>query len=924
VSGPLSGSLRGTRLAIALAAVVLVLVVLSRVLTTFYVDLLWFRGVDYAQVFLRTLVWVWGVRLVVTLAVAVFLYLNLRRVAAGLRSLRVRRRFGNLEIAEQLPARYVTGGVLALSALLALWLGAALPASVGRTALFYVSAEPWGSPDPFLGLDLSFYLFALPVLRAGVTFLLVVVFLALAVVTAGYGSTGSLRVGEGGVIMTEGARRHLGVLVAGFLLLLAGRLVLGMPLLLLFGSSEVQGIFGYTDHRASLRTLPAQATATALGALAVLFGAWRNRLVPVAAGIGVTLLATLGLGQLYPSLVQRFQVVPNELARETPYIEHALAFTRLGFGLDGLERTRFGARTDGDVDWEQAFEQFRGLPVWTAPTLLTTFREVEARFRYYDFPGVAIDRYTGPDGRPVPVAVAAREVDPAAIEEPNWQNLHLRERYVAGNGAVAFDISVSGRTSEARARPHLSGLPPEFAGGDSPAELELRRSAIFVGSRPLPPYAIIQPSESSYLAPDGSVGRAGIDFPGGIPVAGLFRKLVLAWHLREANVLFSSEVRPESRLVLRRGVTERVREIAPFLRFPEAPYPVVHDGRIVWVLEGFTATRFFPLATPFDLEFRQPVSYTRNSVKVTVDAVTGETRFYELPVSDPLRDTYARAYPGLFRPLDEMPETLRRHLRYSRTLMELQTQVLLQYHQDAPQTFFGQQDVWAVPQELAQSTQAVPYRAEYGLLRLPGDDEVAFHLITAFVPAGRQNLAALLAGELRPDGTFRLRLFDVPVENQVPGPRQVEALVEQDPVISQQFSLWRTGGSRVWTGHLHLVPVGDRIVYMEPVFLAAETDAIPELRRFVVSDGQGVVLAETLEAAVAAFAGRAPAAADAVGGAVTEEGATPSGVSMSAEALRLLDQAESRLREGDWTGFGEALERLRRLLRDATGGGDSG
>jgi hypothetical protein len=397
---------------------------------------------------------------------------------------------------------------------------------------------------------------------------------------------------------------------------------------------------------------------------------------------------------------------------------------------------------------------------------------------------------------------------------------------------------------------------------------------------------------------------------------------VLAWYLRESNLLFASEVQPESRLVLHRDVVERVERIAPFLTFPESPYPVVHDGRIVWVLEGFTTTRFYPLARSTSLEFGRSVSYARNSVKVTVDAVTGAVDFYAVPVDDPLRDAVDAAFPGLMKPLAEMPGGLRRHLRYSRALMALQSSVLLQYHQETPATFFGQQDVWAVPNELAQGTSPVTYQPEYGILRLPGDSVADFRLVTSFVPAGRQNLTGLLAGELDEGGRPRLRLFDVPVENQVPGPRQIEALVEQDPEISQQFSLWRTGGSRVWTGHLHVVPVGDRTVYMEPVFLAAEEDAIPELRRFVVSDGQRVAMEETLAGAVAALAGEPlPAGGDVP---VPGEGRAPAGPvgTLPDAALRLLDRAEELLREGDWAGFGAALQELRDLLRGAGGGGD--
>lgn len=906
-------NLKGGRPLIAVAALLLLLLVMSRALTTLYVDALWFGDVGYGGLFWKQWAWVWGVRAGAALAVTAALFFNLRRVAGTLGSLQIRRRFGNLEIAERLPAHYVTAVTLGLSALLGLWFGASITDSVARGALFWSASDAWGAVDPILGYDLSFYAFALPVLRSLVTFALVVSVLVFTVCTAGYATTGVLRMGEGSVVMSESARRHLGLLAAVFLALLASRFAVGRPLLLLTGSSDVQGVVGFTDVMARLPGLRIQALLTLGGAIGVAVGAWKNRLLPAVAGLAAVVLGTVLVGQIYPAFVQRFQVVPNELDRETPYIQHNLDFTRLGFALHDMERELFEARAGGEVDWGEAMEQFAGLPVWSRATLLTTFREVESRFRYYDFGGVVMDRYADASGVAAPVAVSVREVDPNQIEDPNWQNLHLRERYIVGNGVVAADAT--DRTPEGRPRTWLAGLPPEAAEG-APEALALERSEVYIGTR-IQPYALITPTDSAFRAPDGGLGTAGVDFPAGIEVGGVVRRAVLAWYLREANLLFAAGVGSDSRLVLRRGVAERVSRIAPFLLFPEEPYPVIHEGRVVWVLEAMTATRFFPLASPYD---SPSVSYVRNSVKVTVDAVTGDIDFYAVPIEDPLRDAYAAAFPGLMKPLDEMPEGLRRHLRYARSLIDIQGRVLLDYHQEDPAAFFGRQDIWATPQEMAEAASAVPYRPEYGILKLPGDEVAEYRVTTSFVPAGRQNLTAVMAGELDDDGAPRLRLFDVPVENQVAGPRQVEALVEQDPVISQQFSLWRTGGSRVWTGHLHVVPVGDRVVYMEPVFLAAEEDAIPELRRFVVSDGQSVAMNESLAAAVIALGGSGQPGGDAVSDSVAPGAVGAPDPALPASALDLLDLAEERLRQGDWSGFGEALDRLRELL----GSGRSG
>ncbi|HKJ03541.1 MAG TPA: UPF0182 family protein, partial [Longimicrobiales bacterium] len=443
----------------------------------------------------------------------------------------------------------------------------------------------------------------------------------------------------------------------------------------------------------------------------------------------------------------------------------------------------------------------------------------------------------------------------------------------------------------------------------APPALSLMRPQVFFGARPQL-HAVINPDADEFLAPDGSPGVAGVDFPDGIELRWL-RTAALAWRFRDANLLFAGEVTRGSRFVYRRRVVDRARAIAPFLRFPEAPYAVVADGRIVWILEGFTGTRAFPLSTPHQLRLLRPVSYARNSVKVTVDAVTGRVDFYRVDVPDPLADAYSAAFPGLFKPFSEMPASVRAHVRYSREMLNLQSQVLLQYHQETAPAFHGQQDVWALPNELAQGTTPVPYRPEYGIWTLPGEDQARFNLTAVFVPAGRQNLTAMLVARAATAGVPRLILYDVTVEDQVPGPRQIEALVEQDPQISQQFSLWRTGGSEVWTGHLHLVPVGRRLLYMEPVFLAAAADAIPELRRFVVSDGRRVAMTDDLAGAIAALAGfQLPA-----GGAGEETGAGgPESGRWPAAALEVLDRAEALLRQGDWQGFGAALQELRTLL----------
>lgn len=914
---------RGSRLVLISAICFALVFLLGRALAEFYTEVLWYKSVGYASVFWTRTLADLGIRLVVGLLTVLCAFISLRVVARTLGAVQIKRRFGNLEISERIPKRVITLVSLLISIFMGLWLGAAFPRTAGLRFLLFLRAPDWNLVVPWLGKDVSFFVFTLPIVGGGLILGLSLVFLLLSLSAAGYAATGSLSFRGGRMKIGELPRKHLALLGAVFLLFLAGRFWLAPYFLMLDGNSGVQGIFGFADAGARVRGYQTLTFLTLASAGVVAWSGFGKRLVPIVASVAGVVLAALVLVQLYPDFVQRFQVEPNELDRETPYIEANLDFTRIGFGLGGLRREAFDHAPEAVPDWSEAARQFAGLPIWTPDALLTTFHTVDARFPYYDFENVAVDRYPSRDGV-IPVAVSVREIDPGGIGDPNWQNLHLRTLYQAGMGAVVS--AVNRRTPEGRPHMFISGIPPVSAGDpDGPQALgpgglqplALDDPSVYFGSSGQL-YAVVSPD--SILALGGDLSN----LPKGISLGGLLRKVAFAWRFRDANLLFASEVSPESQLVFRRSVLERAGAIAPFLRFVEDPYPVIQDGRIVWIMEGFTSTRSFPLAAPQDLPGVGSVTYLRNSVKVTVDAVTGDIRFYRTKTQDPLLDAWSRVFPGILLPFEEMPAELQAHIRYPRSLLGVQAGVLLQYHQETAPLFHGQQDVWALPQELAQGSRPVAYVPEYGLYRLPGDDEPEFLLTTVFVPAGRQNLTAILVARCDPEAYGELVLLHIAVEEQVPGPRQVEALVEQDPVISQQFSLWRQGGSQVWSGHLHIVPVGQTLLYLEPIFLAAEADAIPELRRFVVSDGRRVAMEPTLEEAIAslAVAWGGEVRAPSTEGDLEETPILPTG--WPREALDLLDQAESRLREGDWAGFGAALDELRSVLRNASGGSNQG
>lgn len=904
-------TLRGGRLLLGAFLLLLFLLFVGRWGVAIYVDLLWFGSLGLTEVYWTRALWEWGARVFAGGLAGLMTWVNFRAVALSFQGLQVRRKFGDLEIQEQLPDAYIRWGMLLTAAFGAFWFATAVPQGTGLSTMLLVNGGRFGVLDPVLGQDMGFYVFVLPVLQGVVTYGFVLVLFLATLAIAGYAATGAIAWTGGRIVVSRAARLHMGVLASVALLLVGFRFYFAPFDLLLGGNSGVQGIFGYSDENARIPAYRMMAFLALVTSAAAFWGARKGRLLP--AGIGAAALALVGMAavEVYPSLVQRFEVQPNELERERGYIEAAVRHTRAGFGLSEMKRTRLQYAAADSESWNAALGRLERLPVWTSETLLRTFSQVEARFQYYEFYEVAFDRYEA-GGGVVPVALSVREIDPAGIPAPvSWQNLHLRERYVAGFGAVA---GLAHRvTEEGRLPMFISAIPPDYRQGEEiPRQMGLARPSIFIGSRPQL-YAVVTPGPDEFLDPTGAPGSPGVDYPRGISMGSIFRTLALAWRFQDANLLLASELQSESQLVFRRDVQERVRALAPFLHLPEAPYPVVANGRIVWILEGFTFSRSFPLSQAHLIPGERPVSYLRNSVKATVDAVTGETRLYVSDPNDPILAAYRGAFPTLFHDLSEMPEELAEHLRYSRYLLDVQSTVLTRFHQDDPAVFHGQQDQWSLATELSSTEEPIPYVPAYSLIVLPGEDNESYVLSTLFVPQGRQNLASFLAARWTEGAGGELLLWDLPAEDQVRGPRQIEAMIEQDPEISQQFSLWRQGGSQVWTGHLHLVPVQGTLLYMEPVFLAADVDAIPEVRRFLVSDGARVVMDPTLVGAVRALA--AGVSGTEVEGLVQEGAppALPSAVT-SAEALSALERAESAARRGDWEGFGRGLEELRAIL----------
>jgi uncharacterized protein len=896
---------------LVVGAVVAVLVVLvgGRMAAEFVVDLLWFESLGYTETFWTR--WTIGavVRIVVGLVVGAFVFLNLWIVSRTLGTIRVRRRYANIEIAERLPDIYIFGTLFVLSFLSAWWLSAGIGDPVAAVAA--LRAETWGLADPVHGRDASFYVFVYPVLNRLQMLAGVLVFWTLLLAGIAYVATGSARWTDAGPSVTPGARRHLGVLIAGLLLVFAWGLWLDRYELLMSGHG-VGGALGYTDVHARIPARMLLAALAAIAAASVAYGAWHAAVRPPLLAVGLLIVGFVGGQMIYPSVLQNLRVEPDEFAREAPYIEQNLAFTRHAYALTDLQREPLPFRSGVEVAPDAVAARLGGVPLWDTRPLLQTYRALQAPFRpYFDFVSVHYDRY-GPPGEAEQVAIAVRELDVSRLTEvaQTWQNVHLN--YVRGEGAVVTPVSQM--TAGGEPRYFVSDLDPLRIAPDAPPALMMTEPGVYF-SELTRGYVILNPGTQPLAA--------GSPHPIGVTLGSWWRKLAFAWAFQSRNLLLSGELTPESSIVYRRLVRERAEAVAPFLQFNAGerggPYPVIFEGRVVWILDAYTSSTHFPLAPPVRFGDRA-VRYVRNSVKVTVDGVSGEVRLYVVDPEDPVLRTYARVFPELFLPITEMPPELRRHLRFPAPLFALQAAVLQEYHLRDARAFYNRDDVWQIPTETYRD-RPVTYEPYYAMLPLPGAEEREFLLTMPFVAAGRQNMTAMLIARNDPPYYGEQILFELPRDELIAGPQQVESLIDQDPAISEQLALWKRGGSDVIRGHIVIVPVDSTLVYVEPLFLEAQESAIPQLERVILASGRRVVMRPTAQSALAALFADEPIgderrgrtlAAAAPREIFAEEPPRPPTLD---QARRLMEQAEAQLRAGDWAAFGQTWAELRAALR---------
>ena len=928
------GELLRRRLGLVITAAIALIVFSANRVAVLLTDFWWFDARGYRSVFTTVLstrlLLGFGFGLIVTALIALNLLLVRKNrpfvIPATPQQAQVQR-------ARELADPYLPFLSIGVAIMFGLTSGLAI-STTWETFLLWRNGASTGTVDPQFGADIGFYLFNLPFMQLVQSWAFTTLMLTLVLTAGGHFLLGAIRPDAPAEKVSPAARIQLGILLALILGVRAWGYWLDRYELNFSPRGTVTGA-SYTDINASLPALYLLIGVSVVAILLILGSLRRSGFLLPGSALGLLLVASIILQGAYPAAIQRLRVDPQELAREEVFIQRNIDATQAAYGLDGVELPTLPIAND--LNQRDVFENeltLRNVRLWDPQVLETTYQELQSLRPYYEFNNVAIDRYVI-DGELRQVMLATRELSGLPEQADSWQNRHIT--FTHGYGVVASQVN----TANLEGQPVFiaSNIPPR---GESEVVPE-DQPGIYFGEFANPAFSLVRTdaSELDYEEADGQ-NQVLTEYDGaaGVAIGSLARRIMFALRFGDYNLVLTNLLRDDSRIIFNRQIVDRARAVAPFLEFDADPYPVVHDGRVKWVLDAYTVSDQYPYSERRFLNLgnrRVVVNYVRNSVKVVIDAYDGDITLYRVDDNDPLLAAWERAFPGLVESKESAGD-LAQNFRYPQDLFRLQSDLYESYHIPQAAEFYNRADEWSVPNDPAFAanqgsagnlTAASQRRLQpfYLLMRLPGETEEEFVLIQPYLARGRPNMVAWLAG--RSDGDFLNQLFAVrfPTDQQVLGPFQAQARIQQDDDISAYITLRSREGSTVVFGNLQVLPIADSILYVQPLFLENPQAQIPELARVAVVMGERTTFDRTLAGALSQLIGapvpeslRDAESRPPVGGTPIGDnggGADDTAETLIRRSLEAFEAAQTALRNGDLAGYQRQIQLAQTLLERA-------
>ena len=898
----------------------------ARAVATFFTNYLWFDSVNLNSVWIKILLTKGALVGTTSLLAFIFIFTNLRLAVRATPVMDIFESFESQDPLSRFRAwtnerflRYRLWGSIGLS----LFLGAGA-SQLWEQVLLFLNQQSFGVTDPVFQADVSRYVFGLPLYRLFVSWGFQLVIFTSLIIVLFFVATGALQLRQGRLPeVSSGAKAHLSVLLAFIAILKAFAYRLDSMELLYSPRGKVFGA-SYTDVIAHLPALNLLILISLFGAVLLLVNIKRRGWLLPATAISLWLAVSIIVGGLVPAAIQRFRVVPDELNKELPYVENHIDYTRLAYGLDSIEEKSFAASPDlSQDDISNNKQTVDNIRLWDPTVLAETYSQLQEIRAYYALQEVDVDRYRI-NGELTQVMVAARELDQTNLPAVGWVNERLQ--YTHGFGVVfspANNVASQGQPDF-----YVKGVPATT----TVSELEVEQPRIYFGeSADSVEYVVVNSlqDEVDYpLSTEGqSVAYTNYSGDGGVGIGSFFRRLGFALRYSELNLLISNQLSDDSKLIMERNIVSRVKKAAPFLYTDNDPYLALIDGNLFWIIDMYTVSDKYPYAQPADTRRINensglPVNfnYLRNSVKAVVNAYDGTMNFYVVDENDPIMTAYNDIFPDLFSPKSEMSSELLDHIRYPEDLFTIQSDMYRDYHMTDPRVFYADEDPWVIPSDSSTTPRVATLRGEfteigfkpmlpyYLLMSLPGETDLSYLIFQPFNPENRPNMQSFLVADADPENYGQLIDFRLPKGEFVDGPSQVATRINQDPDISQIFTLLDQQGSSVIKGNLFVVPINQSILYYQPIYLQGEQNPLPEFKFVVVVFQDRIIMSETLSEALASIFG------DELISDVVEESEGESPLDLLAKATTAFEQAQEQLQKGNLGKYQELIDQAQQYV----------